>query len=207
MCSIFTSRAKRAGSGVSAGGGHVCSCAVGVVREQLERVRERRLQHREPVAAPAGRAGEIDDERRTDDARRTAREQPVRRLRDRVRPQRLRDPRRLAVEHVARRLGRDVARREPRAAGREDERAPSRELADRRGDLIALVGNDPPLDVVAVGAQQLLERVAASVLARPGDDPVRDGQHRGLQATGSFVFSTSTTSTMRIPLSTAFAMS
>src|SRR5204862_140456 len=76
-----------------------------------------------------------------------------------------------------------------------------------RSDLLSLVGHDAPLDVVAVPAQQLLERVAALVLPRPGDDTVRDGEHRGLQPTFSFVFSTSATSTIRMPLSTAFAMS
>ena len=127
--------------------------------------------------------------------------------RDRVRPQRLRDPRRLAVKHVARRLGRDIARREARAPGREDETRAGRELADSRGDLIPFVGDDAPLDVVPVGAEKLLERVAARVLPRPGDDTVLDGEHGRLQSTGSFVFSTSETSTIRMPLSTAFAMS
>jgi hypothetical protein len=178
-----------------------------IVGEKLECVRERRLQHREPVAAAAGRAGKVDDERRADDTRGAARQQSVWRLRDRVGPQRLRDSRRLAVEDVACRLRRDVARREPRAARREDETRTERELADRRGDPIALVRNDAPLDVVAVGAQQLLERLAASVFARPGDDTVRDSENRGLQPTGSFVFSTSATSAIRIPLSTALAMS
>ena len=81
------------------------------------------------------------------------------------------------------------------------------EAEDRSGDLIPLVGHDAPLDLVPVGAEQFLERVAASVFARPGDDTVREGEHRGLQLTRSFVFSTSTTSAIRISLSTAFAMS
>ena len=86
-------------------------------------------------------------------------------------------------------------------------RADRRELPDRRRDLVALVGDDPPLDLVAVAAQQLVERVAAAILARPGRDAVRDRQHRGLQTTCSFVFSTRTTSVIRISLSTALAMS
>ena len=47
-------------------GGHVCSCAVGIVGEELERVGERRAENREAVAAAAGRAGQIDDERRAE---------------------------------------------------------------------------------------------------------------------------------------------
>ena len=83
---------------------------------------ERRPEDGVAVAAAAGRAGQVDDERATEDAGGAAREEPVRRLRDRVRPERLGDPRRLALEHGARRLGRHVARREPRAAGRQHER-------------------------------------------------------------------------------------
>jgi hypothetical protein len=39
---------------------------------------ERRLQHREPVAATAGRAGKIDDERRAAEAGESAGEQGMR---------------------------------------------------------------------------------------------------------------------------------
>ena len=132
----------------------------------------------------------------------------MRRLRDRVRPERLRDARGLPLEHVARGLGRHVPRREPGAAGREHE--PRRRRASSRiarGDLVALVGNDAPLDLEPSPREQLLEGVAAPVLPRPGHDAVRDRQHRGLQMTRSFVFSTRTTSTIRISLSTALAMS
>ena len=55
-------------------------------------------------------------------------------------------------------------------------------------------------------AQQLLEQVAARVLALAHVDAVGDRQHRRLHA-GSFVFSTSRTSESSIPSSTAFAMS
>ena len=42
----------------------------------------------------------------------------------------------------------------------------------------ALVRHDAPLDLVAVGREQLVEQVAAAVLARPLGDAVGDGQHR-----------------------------
>ncbi len=42
------------------------------VRKQLERMRKRRTKHRESVAAAAGRARQVDDERRADDAGRSA---------------------------------------------------------------------------------------------------------------------------------------
>ena len=82
---------------------------------------ESRLQHREAVAAAARRAGKIDDERASVHAGDAAREQRVRRLRDRVGADRFRDPGRFAVDHRARRLRRHVARRDAGAAGREDE--------------------------------------------------------------------------------------
>ena len=58
-----------------------------------------------------------------------------------------------------------------------------------------------------VGAQQLVECIAAPILARSGHHTVRHGQHRGPQATRSFVFSTSCTSPITMSLSIALAMS
>ena len=54
---------------------------------------------------------------------------------------------------------------------------------------------------------KLVESVAASILAGPRRHAVGHRQHRSLQTTRSFVFSTSTTSAIRIFLSTALAMS
>ena len=158
------------------------------------------------VAAAAGRAGEVDDQRAAGDASDAAGQQAVRRLRDRVGAQRLRDSRRLAVERVARRLRRHVARREAGAAGREDDSRDGGELAERGGDLLSLVGDDAALDVVAVALQELGEQVAAPVLRLAARDAVGDGEDGGPQ-TGSFVFSTSVTSPITIALSIAFAMS
>ena len=62
-------------------------CLVG---EQLQRVRERRAEHLEAVAAAARGARQVDDERRPATPRGRARE-AVRRLRDRVGADRLRD--------------------------------------------------------------------------------------------------------------------
>ena len=70
-----------------------------VAGEQLERVAQSRLQHGETVAAPAGRAGEVDHERRPDHACDPTREERVRRPGDRVGPDRLGDARRGAIEH------------------------------------------------------------------------------------------------------------
>jgi len=169
-------------------------------------VLERRAEDGVAVAAAAGRARQVDDERRPADPRETAAEQAVRGLRDRVGPQRLRDPRRLPVEDVAGRLGRDVARGEARAPGREDDAGGRREGAQRVGDPLPLVRDDAPLDLEAVGLQQLRERVAAPVLRLAARDAVRDGEDAGLQ-TASFVFSTSAISPITIALSIAFAMS
>ena len=78
---------------------------------------------------------------------------------------------------------------------------------DHVGLATVLVGDDPAQDLEALAAQQLLERIAAPVLARAGADAVRNGEHGGLQTRRSFVFSTSVTSAIVIALSIAFAMS
>ena len=163
----------------------------------------RRLQHGVPVAAAAGRTGQVDDEGAPDHARDPARKEAVRRLGDRIGAEGLRDPGSLALQHGARRLGRHVARCEPRAAGREHELGGRGELLDRRGDLVGLVGHDAPLDLVAVSAQELVEQVAARILRRAARDAVRHRQDGGLH---SFLFSTSSTVNV-ISLSIAFAMS
>jgi hypothetical protein len=80
------------------------------------------------------------------------------------------------------------------------------ELADRRGDLLAIVGDDAAFDGVAVRLEQSREQVAARILARALVDTVRNREDGGLQ-TGSFVFETSVTSVTTIDLSTALAMS
>jgi hypothetical protein len=167
---------------------------------------ERGPQDGVAVAAAAGRAREVDDERAPGDPGGPAREQPVRRLRDRVGAEGLGDAGRLTVEHVAGRLRRDVAWGEPGAARREDQPRGRRELAQRFGDLLPLVRDDAPLDLVPVARQQLRQQVAAPVLGLAARDAVADRQDGSLQ-TVSFVFSTSETSPIVIALSIAFAMS
>src|SRR5262249_55222603 len=103
-------------------------------------------------------------------------------------------------------LGGDVARREAGAAGREHDCGLVCELLDRAGDLAAFVRNDAPDHLVALGFEQLLEQVAARVLARPLGDTVRNGQDRRIHR-GSWVFSPSLPSSTTMPLSIALAMS
>ena len=128
----------------------------------------------------------------------------MRRLGERVGADGLGDPRRFALEHLQRRLGSHVARREARPPGRQHERGLLRELDDRVGDRVPVVGHDAPLDLVALGPEQAGEQVAALVLARPLRDAVRDRHDRGLH---SFTFSSSLTSPISIPESTPLAMS
>jgi hypothetical protein len=168
---------------------------------------ERGPEHLEAVAGAARRAGEVHDERLPDDARQAPGEQAVRRLRDRVGADRLRDSGRLAVEEAGRGLRRDVAGTEPRPARRQDDPSLDGQLSQRCGDRIALVRDDPALDLVPVCCQQLGEDPAARVLALAGRDAVRDGEDRRLQESASFVFSSRRTSSMTISRSTALAMS
>ena len=128
----------------------------------------------------------------------------MRRLRARVGPQCLGDPGRRALEHLGRRLRRDVARAKARAAGRQHERYLLGELGDRVGDRVPVVGHDPPLELVALSGEQVGEQVAALVLARPLGDAVRHRDDRGLH---SFTFSSSRISPISIAGSTPLAMS
>ena len=176
------------------------------VGKQAERVLERRTKDGVAVAAAAGRAGQVDDERGACDSRKAAGQQAMRCLRNRVGAQRLGDARRLAVEHLACRLGGDVTWRQAGAAGGQDEARRRGKRAQRSRDLLAFVGNDPPLDLVTVSDEKLREEVAALVLRLPARDAVGDGEDGRLQ-TASLVFSTSCTSPITIALSIAFAMS
>ena len=85
--------------------------------------------------------------------------------------------------------------------------APRGELDDRPRDLVLLVGHEPAQDGEPVGAQELLERGAASVLGFAARDPVGDREDGRPHARSPFVFSTRVISEITIPLSIAFAMS
>ena len=160
------------------------------------------------------------------DAGEAARQESVRGPGDRVGADRLGDAGRQTVEDGRGRLGRDIARGEARAArGEHDAGAGSGELGNGGGDLVTLVGDDAACHLEAFGREQLDERSAAAVLADAVVDTIRDGEHRrcrgsavgrcggrvgrraATHASGSFVFSSSLTSSMTIPLSTALAMS
>ena len=129
VCSILTRRAKRAGRGgasVRKPSYPFRSVALfvcdGTVPPRSSRAcGERRAQDFVAVAAAAGRTGEVDDQRRVDDAGDAAREQRVRRLMQALDAECLR--RCPAPRAPARRgrLRRHVAGREPRAPRREDD--------------------------------------------------------------------------------------
>ena len=80
------------------------------------------------------------------------------------------------------------------------------ELDDRGRDLAGLVGHDAALDLVAVGGEQLLERVAARSSRVPCETPSETVSTAAFTPS-TFVFSTSVTSAIIISLSIAFAMS
>src|SRR5262245_55950016 len=130
----------------------------------------------------------------------------MRSLVDRVGADRLCDPRDHPLEDTRRRLGRHVARADTRAAGGQYEPRLVRQLLDRLRDRSPLVRNDAAHDLETFGDEQLLEQVAARVLASAHVDAVGDRQHGGLH-TASLVFSTSRTSESSMPESTALAMS
>ena len=169
-------------------------------------MRERRTEDREPVPAPARRAGQIDDQSRAAQPGHAAREERVRRTAERVRAYRLGNALRLAIEHASGRLGRDVARCEPRPARGQHESRSRCELAQRLLDLSVVVRDDATSHVESLVGEQLRQRVAARILASPVVHAVRDRQHCGIHD-GSFVFSARCTPSTDIPESIAFAMS
>src|ERR1051326_8707480 len=87
--------------------------------DELHRVLDPPLEHREPVTHAARAAGEIHDQRRPPHAGESAGKRRAGEARYRRRPDRLGDAGRLAVEHGAGRLGGHVARGESGAAGGE----------------------------------------------------------------------------------------
>src|SRR4051812_30450907 len=174
--------------------------------DQLDRVRQRRLDQREPVAAPTGRAGQVHDQRLSPNARRAAAEQTMWRLADCVRAQGLGNPGDNPVQNRLGRLGREVARRHSRPARREDDVGRERQLSKNRGDLKTNVRNEPVLDVVVLRLEQLDEECATLVLSLARRDAVGHRHDRGLHR-GCFVFSTRATSVTDIPESIALAMS
>src|SRR5207248_6551032 len=101
---------------------------------------------------------------------------------------------------------RHIPWRNTRSPRGQDDAGLGGQLGDRVRDLFMLVGNDAPLDLVALACEELGEQIAAPVVAHAVRDAVRDCEHGGLHA-GSFVFSTRWTSSIRIALSTALAMS
>src|SRR5947208_17097023 len=129
----------------------------GLAAQKLERMRQRRLDQLEAVAAAARGAWESDDERLAPHARDAAAEQTVRSLGGGGGTKGLRNSGHTPVEDGLRRLRSEVARRDPGAAGRQNEpRLPS-ELAKGCGDLRTLVGHDAVLDLVLLGLEQLDE--------------------------------------------------
>jgi hypothetical protein len=92
-----------------------------VAAQRLHRVAQDGGDHGEELLDRLRRAGEVDDQRRLGDAGDPAREDAQRRVLRPLRPQRLRDPGRLAVDHHARRLRRDVVGRHPGPARGEHE--------------------------------------------------------------------------------------
>jgi hypothetical protein len=128
----------------------------------------------------------------------------VRRARDRVGSDRLRDPGSVSFEHRARRLGRDVARRHTGAAGRQHHARFGREDLERARDRVRVVGDDTAIDLEAVALEERREQVAARVLAGARGHAVGHRQHGGSHA---FVFSSTRTSPIVISPSIAFAMS
>ena len=108
---------------------------------------ERRLEDVKAVAHTAHGSGQVDDQRVPAHARKTAPQETMRRLADRIRTQRFGDPWHVALDHGFRRFGCEVAWRDARSTRCNDEACGARELTQRRRDLRTLVRYDSMLDV------------------------------------------------------------
>ena len=117
-----------------------------------------------PSRQPPGEPGRFTTSVRAANAGDPARQHAVRRLRDGVGTDCLRDAERPAVEDGAGRLRRDVARPDAGAPVVSTTWAVVRQLRDRIRDLVALVRNDAPGDVVTL-------RLAATRRGRRRSDP------------------------------------
>ena len=209
VCSMRTSDARRRGSGAVPCSTRSC-LPVGrraIAGGELEAVPERGPQHREPVAAAAGEPGRLT----TSVAPRrpaTPRESSAWGVRvsasERIASAMPGASRSITVE-VASGVTSRGAKPVPPVVNTSN--ASLGQLLDRAGDRLRVVGHDAADDVEPVLAQQPLERVAARVLALTRVHAVGHREHRGPHASGSFVFSTSRTSSISMSLSTAFAMS
>jgi hypothetical protein len=143
-----------------------------------------RLDDRPRLADRLRRSGEVHDQRTAADARDAAREDAERRVLARVGPDRLGVPRRLALDHVARRLRRDVVGREPRPAGREDEpdAVVVSEPAQPGGDRLAVVGDCLVHDLEPGALAARHELRPGHVLTLAARERARDGQDRRFHA-------------------------
>ena len=226
VCSILTSEAKRRGSGPAltasrSGVGKAAPALLGSGEPTLRSAGDPTASRRraacsawssagwstaKPSRHAAGRAGQVDDERRPADTGDPAREQAVRRLRDRVGADRLGDPRRRTIEHLHRRLRGDVARTEARSARGEHDLGVVRQGNDRVGDRVALVRHDPPLDLEPLDGRSSSRRSPLVSSRVPSETPSETVSTAALTPC-SFVFSTSRTPSTTISLSIAFAMS
>ena len=142
----------------------------GVAGRQLEPMPQRGANDGEAVAAPTRRAGQVHDERLTDETGDATRKERMRGASDRVGADRLRDPRSLALDHGARRLGRHVPRRDagPPVSGRAT--SGPRELARSLPQMpTRVVGHHPPLDLDSLlpSSRRSSSRTSALVVAYP----------------------------------------
>ncbi len=158
---------------------------------------QRRREHREQLRDRLRAAGQVDDQRAPGDPRDPAREHPHRRVRQRRGPQRLGEPRRLALDHGARRLRRHVVGREAGAAGREDERdAVADVAAQHRLDRREVVGHDLSCDDLAAGlGRESCELRAGGVVALAARERRGDREDGGLH--GSRAYATAGAATPR----------
>src|SRR3954466_8340983 len=144
-------------------------------------VRQQRAEHRQAVPDPAGRAGQVHDQRATRRPGHTAGEHRRRHVLRAEPADRLGDPGCLPLQHGPGGLRRDVGGRQAGPPGGEDDVASGvHRRAPHGGELPDVVGADVrPLHGEAELAQPFGEHLPAAVLVDAGGGPVRGGDDDG----------------------------
>ena len=147
--------------------------------QEIERVRDGGQHHLDGLDRAARGAGHVADQRLAPHTRHRARQHAeAAAVLVADAPNRFDEAGGIAFDHRACALRRQVARTEPGAARRDDPPGePVGQLAQRGGHAVDAVGDHAAVDDGETGVgEAAYERVTALVVARTGDDTVRDGE-------------------------------
>src|SRR6056297_1017847 len=153
-----------------------------LARQHVQRVRQDRHQSLERLLRSGRAAGKVHDQRAASDPYDTAREHRERRRPRSLGAHPLRHAGHVAIDDVARRLGRPVARSQPGASAGQHQVGPFRvgPEAQLRADPRLLVGNQVVVDLdVRTSRENLADRLHGGIVPCAGRATVADGEDGG----------------------------